>query len=148
MITYKNITDVEVLNEMPEGATALVNDDGELKQVACEKMGSPIIGGGVATAFFKQDGYDNVLAGVAVAHAAPERTYTCINMTFDEACQVVMSGQPIEVIFMTTRDGGLFFQPAYNVVYGATPRLIYAETDTGISVYWTSDGISAEEPGK
>lgn len=39
MITYKNITDVEVLNEMPEGATALVNDGGELKQVGCEKFG-------------------------------------------------------------------------------------------------------------
>ena len=38
MITYKNITDVEVLNEMPEGATALVNDGGELKQVGCEKF--------------------------------------------------------------------------------------------------------------
>ena len=148
MITYKNITDVEVLNEMPEGATALVNDDGDLKQVACEKMGSPIIGGGVATAFFKQDGYDNVLAGVASADEAPEGTYTCINMTFDEACQVVMSGQPIEVIFMTTIDGGLFFQPAYNVAYDGAHRLIYAETDTGRHAYWTSDGISTKGPGK
>lgn len=47
MITYKNITDVEVLNEMPEGATALVNDGGELKQVGCEKMGGSAGGGRV-----------------------------------------------------------------------------------------------------
>lgn len=36
MITYKNITDVEVLNEMPEGVTALVNDGGELKQISLD----------------------------------------------------------------------------------------------------------------
>lgn len=47
MITYKNITDVEVLNEMPEGATALINDGGELKQVACKEMGGSAGGGGI-----------------------------------------------------------------------------------------------------
>ncbi len=36
MITYKNITDVEVLNEMPEGAKVMVNDSGELKQAALD----------------------------------------------------------------------------------------------------------------
>ena len=39
MITYKNITDVEVLESVPENAMALVNDGGELKQVACKEMG-------------------------------------------------------------------------------------------------------------
>lgn len=48
MITYKNITDVEVLENVPENAMALVNDGGELKQVACSGFG----GGGSDVVLF------------------------------------------------------------------------------------------------
>jgi hypothetical protein len=36
MITYKNITDIEALNEMPDGAKVMINDSGELKQTALD----------------------------------------------------------------------------------------------------------------
>lgn len=58
MITYKNITDVEVLNEMPEGATALVIDDGELKQVGLDKFNKKEIAERVVV-FRYDDNYDN-----------------------------------------------------------------------------------------
>ena len=54
MITYKNITEVEVVNEIPENATALINDGGELKQVACKEMGGSA-GGGIFYVKFVYD---------------------------------------------------------------------------------------------
>lgn len=183
MITYKNITDVEVLEqasentkvlvneggelmqapysnfedkmnnaevleEIPENAKVLVNDNGKLKQAACGAFG-----GSVATAIIKQDGYDNALVGIATANAAPTFTFTCTNMTFDEAVQIIMSGEPLAVIGMSYYEGwgSLFFINFNHVEYIAfyyTIPTIMCEVvgDDSYTMYWTPNGISNREP--
>jgi len=144
MANYKKITDVEVMDEVTENSMALVNENGVLKQVPC---GAGFGGGGVPTAIIKRNDYDNALAGVAaVVEQSEAYTYTCTNMIFDEACQIIMSGQPIQVIFMVANNGCPAYEVGYNIVYDPTASLIYAETNTNIYVFWTSDGISTEEP--
>lgn len=141
------IRDAEVLEEIPENAMALVNDGGKLKQVACGAFG-----GGVATAIFKQDGYDNALAGIATAIGVPELTYTCINMTFDEAVQIIMSGKPLAVISMEYYEGRGVSFINYNDV-GYAPSFYTTPTiacnicmSDNLTIYWTPDGISNREP--
>lgn len=183
MITYKNITDVEVLEQasentkvlvneggelmqapysnfedkmsnaevlekIPENAMALVNDGGKLKQVACGAFG-----GGAATAIFKQDGYDNVLVGIATASEAPTFTFTCTNMTFDEAVQIIMSGEPLAVIGMSYYEGQgslsfiNFNHVEYIMFYYATPTIMCKVVgDDSCTIYWTADGISNKVP--
>ena len=77
MITYKNITDVEVLENVPENAMALVNDGGELKQVACSGFG----GNPAIAVINSQDG-----------------NFSCENMTYEEAVEAITTGKPFIVV--------------------------------------------------
>lgn len=191
MITYKNITDVEVLEqasgntkvlvneggelmqapysnfedkmkdaevleEIPESAKVLVNDGGKLKQVACEKMGGSA---GVATAIVKGMHYMNYLTGVASVQAPSQDEYTCENMTFEEARNIILSGEPLDVIMM-----GLDRQQEYYIVHphicvtyinGNVPCImlwaehIYnasIEDYTDMRTYWTADGFRFRNP--
>lgn len=55
-------------------------------------------GGGIKTAIFKQGGLDGLLAGETVDYTT---SLFCKNMTRDEAIQTIMSGEPLDVIYMT-----------------------------------------------
>ena len=78
---FKNLAEVELLNEVPEGCTALAEVDGVVKRVPSKGLGGA---GGIKTAIIKDSMYDNMIAGGMV----PMGTYVgyeCINMTFEEA---------------------------------------------------------------
>lgn len=118
MITYKNITDVEVLNEMPEGATALVNDGGELKQVGLDKFNKKELAERVVV--FRYENYDNP---------------TC-NLTFEEF-DTLWTQQKI-VGFTRIHDGDLLLQErveifmsddhyTFNVDYGNVAFYLYSD---------------------
>ena len=192
MITYKNITDVEVLEqasgntkvlvneggelmqapysnfedkmkdaevleEIPENAMALVNDGGELKQVACEKMGGNA--GGVATAIVKGVYYMSIVSGIAPIEQASEDEYTCENMTFEEAKNIILSGEPLNVIMMGIDGWGEPYMVHPHIRVGSlnwgTPCIelwaehIYnasIEDYTDMRTYWTANGFSSSDP--
>lgn len=128
MITYKNITDVEVLNEMPEGATALVIDDGELKQVACEKFGS------------KNQNNDKL-----IVHYFSDDNITA-NLTHDEFLQALTNMEICEghLIEGWTRDGYDFhdFYLLYRVENSEEDGMImYFQNDADMfhKIAWASD---------
>lgn len=58
----------------------------------------PTSGGGIKTAIFKQGGLDGLLAGETVDYTT---SLFCKNMTRDEAIQTIMSGEPLDVIYIT-----------------------------------------------
>lgn len=149
MANYKKITDVEVMEGVTENSMALVNENGVLKQVSC---GAGFGGGGVKTAIIKQDGYDNALAGVAAAASndTPEPSYTCTNMTFDEAVSVIMSGEPLNATmfaFMETTFAGINALEMYYVASG-TPciQFVFRWNGGDMPIFWTADGISFTDP--
>lgn len=192
MITYKNITDVEVLEqasentkvlvneggelmqapysnfedkmsnaevleEIPENAKVLVNDDGKLKQVACEKMGGSA--GGVATAIVKGMHYMNYFTGIASVIAPSQDKYTCENMTFEEARNIILSGEPLDVIMMGLDSWQEYYivHPHICVTYinESVPCIelwaehIYnasIEDYTDMRTYWTADGFLFDDP--
>ena len=158
-----NLREAELVETPAEGATLFcLNPDGTVNRVSAANVGgsggikTAIIkdSGGIKTAIIKDSGYDNAIAGVQSASSStPEYTYECINMTFEEASQIMASGDPLQVLGMVTTDGG-------TCAYGAP---VFAGTAMGVecitiifkvpyttdslTLYWTAAGLSTSAPG-
>lgn len=144
-----NLREAELVETPAEGATLFcLNPDGTVNRVSAANVGGS---GGIKTAIIKDSGYDNAIAGVQSAATAPEYTYECTNMTFEEAYQLMASGEPLQVLGMFTTEG------ATNVTGAAflgTPMgvpcitMMFAAASTTIALlYWTADGLSTSAPG-
>ena len=96
---------------------------------------------GIKTAIIKEDGYDNILNGVATA-SVQARSYTCTNMSFEEAWQSLLSGEPLAVMLMMYMDGAPGCGYAtYVVLDNATRTILLADKLSGSVIAWTSDQI-------
>lgn len=98
---FQKLADVELLEEVPDGASAFVAVDGTVKRVP----GSGLGGGGVATAILRMDSESDASAK-AVTRAASipvnKLSITCDNYTYAQARAVLESGNPITaMIFMS-----------------------------------------------
>lgn len=143
-----NLRETELVETPAEGATLFcLNPDGTVNRVSAANVGGS---GGIKTAIIKDSGYDNAIAGVQSASSStPEYTYECINMTFEEAYQLMASGEPLQVLGMFTNEGGecsgaLFVN--ITSVY-ETPCIVMAWILTSLTLYWTADGLSTTQPG-
>ena len=145
--TFKKFSDVEALTEVPDGANALVEVNGAIKRVP----GSGLGGGGVKTAIIKSSDYDNAIAGVStLADATPTVTYSCTNMTFEEAHQTMLDGDPLGVVFMDVIKGptNLSGVSALADALSGVPCIMLLATAINgeLILYWTADGISTAKP--
>lgn len=146
--TFKKLGEVEALGEIPDGANALIEVNGAIKRVP----GSGLGGGGVKTAIIKSSDYDNAIAGVSTfVSSTPTVTYSCTNMTFEEAHQTMLDGDPLGIILMAVTDGPMNLSVA-SALGGASfgvPCIIITETaftNGELILYWTADGISTAAP--
>ena len=143
---FKRLADVEALTEIPEGANAFVEVDGEIKRVPGEGLGGA---GGFKTAVIKSDIYDEALASYSGGRvsATPEPTYSCINMTFEEAYATVISGEVLKVVFMDATFAPMIID-GFILLYGENALAVGYVFGTTISseLFWTHNGISTEAP--
>ena len=100
--SFKNLADVELLEEVPEGCTAFAEVDGVVKRVPSKGLGSE---GGIKTAIIKDSMYDNMVAGGMPPRDSAPYTYECINMTFEEAYQTLENGEPLACFGMLADAG-------------------------------------------
>lgn len=138
---FKKLSEVEALNEVPDGANALIEVGGEIKRVPGNGLGGA---GGIATAIIKSSDYDSAVAGVST-YLMPGSvvTYSCINMTYEEARQILTSGQPLAVVMMH-KDGSYPYNThADGVILGAN---FIAAGGGSFGLYWTLDGITTSPP--
>lgn len=151
---FKNLAEVELLAEVPEGCTAFAEVDGVVKRVPSKGLGGE---GGIKTAIIKDSEYDNALSGLtSYGSAGPTYTYECTNMTFEDAYEAMSNGEPLACIFMSSQG---FYEsagpsPAYNVpgvaifsgtAFGVPCIGLFSEL-LGIELYWTADGVSTNYP--
>lgn len=142
-LDFKKIGDVELLEQVPDTANAVVEVDGAFKRVPGSNLG----GGGIKTAIIKSSDYDDAIAGVQTMVAASEITFSCTNMTFEEAYSTMAAGEPLAVLFMVNGGGA-------SCVYGATTFAGTALSDPGILLssedkifngdevaFWGTEGI-------
>lgn len=170
MANYKKLTDVEVMEEVSESTMALVEENGKLKKVPC---GAGFGGGnGVATAIIKGNRYmkklNSVPEGNSVAtYIIEAETFTCSNMTFEEASEIILAGEPLTAIIMGVFNGEgcistiptiinrLKDGPLPTIVltgsilhnaYQMEGEAVYSDYIQSYKLYWTHEGLSYNEP--
>lgn len=152
-INLVNLREAELVETPAEGATLFcLNPDGTINRVSAANVGGS---GGIKTAIIKDSNYDNTLAGVqSAASAAPAVTYECINMTFEEAYQLMASGEPLQVLGMVGGEGeggmNLVGMPTFTGTAMGVPciYIILLYLSETIPLYWTADGLSTEAPSQ
>jgi hypothetical protein len=146
---FQKLSEVEALAEVPEGANALIEVNGDIKRVP----GSGLGGGGIKTAIIKSSDYDNTVAGLQTMMSdAPPITYECVNMTFEEAYETMANGEPLSVFCMLVASSSPLNLYGFNAFAGTVlgiPMISIGftiTTDMNGSLFWTADGISTELP--
>lgn len=141
MATYKKIVDVETVAEATENMNVLVEENGALKKINIAGVGGG--GGGIATAIWKDSNYDNALMGVAAAAAPVRYVFSPVNMTYDEALAVIMSGKPLMIMAQIFSNGFCCDLVGTETIPGITIRAYINNTD----YFWLPDNtITTEFP--
>lgn len=143
-IQYKTANQLPIMEEVTDNTYALVEENGTLKRVS----GSSLGGSGIKTAIIKSSTYDNAISGSTTMATKPT-TYSCINMTFEEAYQTMANAEPLQAIIMGALEGagcvpcivGYFGDAAFGV-----PTLLIIELGGNGEYFWTADGISTTAP--
>lgn len=143
---FRRLSDVSLIEEASDIANVLIEENGEIKRVPKTQVG----GTGFPTAIIKDSFYDNTLAGLQTMMQSDEPTFECLNMTFEEAYEIMASGEILEVIGMLT-DGpciNIHGFPAFTGVVLGAPCIIlnFIFSSSSTSLFWTADGISLDPP--
>ena len=145
-IQYKTANQLPIMEEVTGNTYALVEENGTLKRVS----GSSLGGSGIKTAIIKSSTYDNAISG-STETGNEAATYSCINMTFEEAHQTMSNGEPLQAIIMLAIDSlpscfqGILVALA-DAAFGVPTIAIRIASD--LNCFWTADGISANPPDK
>ena len=144
---FKKLSEVEALTEVPEGAKVLAEVGGVIRRVPGSGLGGS---GGIKTAIIKSSDYDQALTGVQTfGSAEPVITYSCINMTFEEAYDALANGEPMTALLMNVQNSYIFNEHFAVVFLGMSINNVpcIAIESSPKPLYWTSDGFSTTEPG-
>lgn len=136
MAEFKKLSEVELIEEVSDGATVLVEDGGEIKRVPKSEVGGA--------------------SAVVIEMAVDENndpTFSCNTVTFEAMKESIVSGIPMLTVVrgsMPDTPTVLFY--CYSAMYfpinllsNGAPELIRLSSDNG-ELYWTADGISANPP--
>lgn len=145
---FVKLSEVTMLEEVTDNASVLVEMDGEIYRAPKTQVGGA---GGVKTAIIRDSGYLNAIAGLSTM-AMPTYTYECLNMTFEEAYETMLNGEPLMVMGMFTLMGATCLYGEANFAGTAMGvqciMLVFycVSTESATTLYWTADGLSTSEP--
>lgn len=142
---FQRLADVELLEEVPDGASAFVAVDGTVKRVP----GSGLGGGGVATAILRYTSESNASTKEVTRTASipiNKLPITCDNYTYAQARAVLEAGNPLTaMIFMYENNMSGWFSCS-QIVFSDNCIAIY--TSYKSIIYWNVDGFLEKEPAK
>lgn len=154
VVNYKGVETLPILEEVPETANAIIEVDGAFQRVP----GSMLGGSGIKTAIIKASNYDEVLKMIesnsgASEVSSDEITYSCLNMTFEEARETFLRGEPMAAVVLMTV-GNTAVQASYlridyvgKLFDGEMPVIVVYRLEPECYLFWTPDGISTTQPG-
>ena len=142
---FQKLADVELLEEVPDGASAFVAVDGTVKRVP----GSGLGGGGIATAILRFDSESNASTN-AVTRAASipveNLPITCDNYTYAQARAVLEAGNPLTAMIVMSENNMSGWASSLGVVLSADR--IVMEFSNEMTIYWTADGFLGKKVAK
>lgn len=145
----QRLADVELLDEVPDGASAFIEIDGDVRRVPGSGLG-----GGVKTAILRFSDDNNTEeraategqaaeGGVATQSAIASPTkypVTCDNMTYAQARAVLEAEQPLAVMMCAA--AGVWFTALAVYLNDASVKVVFG--DDGL--FWDADGFWDGEP--
>ena len=141
---FVKLSEVTMLEEVTDNASVLVEQNGEIYRAPKTQVGGA---GSIKTAIIRDSGYLNAIAGVStMASDAPKYTYECINMTFEEAYETMLNGEPLSAVGQMTGEGAMNVQGIVAFLGAAMggPCIIIAFDSVRIILFWTADGLSPQ----
>ena len=122
---FKKIGATNILENAPDNANVVCEVNGEVNRVPATK-----IGGGIKVAIIR-----------AVSDENGSRTFSCDNMTYEEAVDYLTNGVPF-LIFISSEET---YMIAIRVSYDGTSIINIITAD--YSIKWTSAGFAIPNPG-
>lgn len=145
---FKNLAEVTQLEEVPEGASVLAaTAEGDVVRVPGDGLGG---GGGIPTALITSNQFDAMFPMVQSGQVdnsqiPSEVTYSCKNMSFEDAFAVLDSGDMINAVVGVVGEGCVYI-PAMvtypGVMMGEPAIMIMWSVDSTAHVLaWTAAGV-------
>ena len=142
---FQKLADVELLEEVPDGASAFVAVDGAVKRVP----GSGLGGGGVATAILRFDSEINASAkAVTMTAIIPvnKLPITCDNYTYEQARAVLEAGNPITAMILMSENNMSGWISCSPIVLSDNYIAITFINGEEQTIFWNADGFFDREP--
>lgn len=142
---FQRLADVELLEEVPDGASAFVAVDGVVKRVP----GSGLGGGGIATAILRFDGESNASTKEVTRGAVipmKKLPITCDNYTYEQARAVLVAGNPLTaILYVDVGDISGWNNCLQVALFDNYIAMVFINGKEQ-SIYWNSDGFFDREP--
>lgn len=132
---FQKLADVELLEEVPDGASAFVAVDGTVKRVPGSGLGG---GGGIATAILRFDSESNA--------STEKLPITCDNYTYAQAREVLAAGDPFTAMIFMSENNMSGWISCSGIVFSDSYILMTFITGDGLNIYWNGDGFFDREP--
>lgn len=143
---FQKLADVELLEEVPDGASALVAVDGVVKRVPGSGLGG---GGGVATAILRYSSENNAStkAVTRIAIQQPVKLpITCDNYTYEQARAVLGAGNPLTAMIFVSANNTSGWNSCLQIALSDNYISISFIGDGEQTIYWNADGFFDIEP--
>ena len=149
---FKKLSEVQLVEGAVDTANVLIEENGEIKRVPKTQVGGTCF----PTAIIESSDYTSTIASYhrgAQAADLTDVTYECLNMTFEEAYNTLLNGEVLDVICKVCFDDtpAVFHAGVYfgGTEAGVESLMVFFDFEGCVMyLYWTSDGISEQYPGK
>lgn len=143
---FQKLADVELLEEVPDGASAFVAVDGAVKRVPGSGLGG---GGGIATAILRLASEGNASTKAVTRGAAipvEKLPITCDNYTYEQARAVLAAGDPFTAMIFMSEGNLLGWKNCSQVILFDNYIVMAIIADKDQEIFWNSDGFFNREP--
>ena len=148
MADFKKLSEVDLVEEVSNIANVLIEEGGQIKRASKTKVGGAGSDSVIKTAIITSSTYDSHVSNAAPYVGGPA-TYSCKNMTFEEAYEALTTGVPINVKLFDYHIGdgiGLTDLILLAAIDGNVQFVELQNLASKLTLYWTSSGISTTDP--
>ena len=142
---FQKLADVELLEEVPDGASAFVAVDGTVKRVPGSGLGG---GGGIATAILRMDIESNASEkAVTMIAIRPEKKLpiTCDNYTYAQARAVLEAGNPLTAMILMSENNMPGWISCSPIVLSDNYIAITFVSGEEQTIFWNANGFFDRE---
>lgn len=145
MADFKKLSEVDLTEEVSDTANVLIEEGGIIKRAPKTKVGGAGSDSVIKTAIITSSNYDSHISNVA-PYVGATTTYSCKNMTFEEAYEALTTGTPIDIKVFDYKNSSIV-QDLVLIGVSVNDSVIDINcVETQVRLYWTSSGISTTAP--